>query len=392
MTQPIMKVLWCLFMSGAAFSPGAIADNTQETITAAWYPWSPYQYVEEDQMTGLDHALVTAIFAESDIYVSYDIDELDTWSKNQADVLNGKKDITSGAFESEYRKQHYHLSKPYRYEANSFYIRHETRAKLDFYLVEELLNQLEIDDLKLGVVEGYTYASEEINDFIERHKESGSGLIIGAENENDNFNNLLNKNVDILISDRLVGAQIVWQRKLGGKLEEHSLKLPSKPIHLLIHRSSDPVTDVHYQRLLTKFNQGVDLLTAQGRIETTIAEYLFPVLINITVQRSWFYAVDIIGAIFFAFSGFLIAKENRYDLFGTMVVIALLVGGGGIARDLLVGRAPVIMRIPDYIYIILTMTLGAFCSVSCMTILDNALQPTKSALDPSATQQTQQER
>lgn len=361
-TDALKKILFAFLFSLplCLISTAQLGQEMEEhaTVTAGWYPWSPYQYLDDkEQLTGLDYALVTAIFQTAGIEVNYDPKMPETWSKNQEDVLSGVKDIAAGAFESEQRRQVYHLSKPYRYESNSLYIRHDLQAKLDVYLLEDLFKLIRQHGFRVGVIRGYTYASNSLNRFINQEINNKSGLIVGASTEEENFDNLISDRVDIVVSDRLVGAQIVWQRKLGGVIGEHQIKLPSKPIHLLIHRDPETEDDVRGEYLLNAFNQGVDQLSQSGEIDAIIGEYLFPVLMNITVQRDWFYAVDILGAIFFALGGFLIAKERQYDIFGTLVMIALLVGGGGIIRDLLVGRTPVIIRIPDYIYIIVSMAL-----------------------------------
>lgn len=346
------------FLFGSSFLVNA--KDPQLNVTAAWYPWSPYQYLRDDELTGLDFALITAIFEASSVSVEYDPTENNTWSNNQTDVQNGVKDITAGAFENEHRRAAYHLSKPYRYETNSFYIRHDLKKALDTYLLDDLLALVRNHGYQIGVISGYTYASNTLNTFIKHELNKESGLIIGASTEQENFDNLLADRVDIVVADRLVGAQLIWQRKLGGIIGEHQIKLPSKPIHLLIHKDNTVDTDYRGKMILNAFNQGIDTLSQTGEIDAIIGEYLFPVLMNITVQRDWFYAIDILGAVFFALSGFFIAKEKQFDIFGTLVVIGLLVGGGGVMRDLLVGRPPVIMRIPDYIYIILIMTVGGF--------------------------------
>lgn len=347
------KLFWIITLHiTALFSAGVVATD-KETITAGWYHWDPYQYLDENrQLTGLDYALVKAIFNASSIEVDYDPDSLDSWNKNQQDVLSGEKDVAAGAFTSEHRKKVYHLSKPYRYEWNTLYVRSNMLEDFDVYLIEDLIELIKQKQFRLGVIKGYNYTSNELNQFVADETAKGSPHIVAATTEEENFENIVSGKADIVVSDRLVGARILWKKKLGGVISEHQLKLPAKPIHLLIHRSKDPAKDARSMRLLSAFNQGVDQLTADGGINAIIGNYLFPVLMNITVQRDWFYIVDIVGALFFALAGLLIARDNKYDIFGTLVMTGLLVTGGGLMRDLIVGRYPVVLKIPDYIYII----------------------------------------
>ncbi len=350
----MLLCIWSLFLPRA----GAAAN---ETITAGWYHWAPYQYVEENgNLTGLDVALVTAIFNSQSMQVEYDPDSPGTWAQNQKDALEGSKDIAAGAFESDYRRKAYHVSKPYRYEWNTLYVRTVNLPEFDVYLIGDLIELIEDKKFRLGVIAGYNYTSPELNRFIAEQVEQESGLIVAAATEEENFDNIASGEADIVVSDRLVGARIIWQNQLGAVISEHPLQLPAKPIHLLIHRSDDPEKDARSQKILQAFNRGVEQLTLNGQINNIIGNYLFPVLMNITVQRDWFYSVDIIGAIFFAMAGFFMAREKNYDIFGTLVMTGLLVAGGGLMRDLIVGRYPAILRTSDYVFIIVLMCVIGF--------------------------------
>lgn len=60
--------------------------------------------------------------------------------------------------------------------------------------------------------------------------------------------------------------------------------------------------------------------------------------------------LEIIGTIAFASSGALTAIEKKFDLLGVIMVGVITAVGGGILRDLLIGRVPVsIFRSPLYI-------------------------------------------
>lgn len=53
------------------------------------------------------------------------------------------------------------------------------------------------------------------------------------------------------------------------------------------------------------------------------------------------YTLDLIGTMVFAISGFLVAGEKRFDLFGAAVIAFVTAVGGGTLRDLLIGSTPV---------------------------------------------------
>ena len=315
-----------------------IDSGDQLSVKVGWYHWDPYQYLDVNgRLTGLDFALVKEIFDASNIDVEYDEGVKDSWSKNQADVLSHKKDVTSGAFKTPIRSEKYHISEPYRYEWNSLYVRNTDASYFIVSSVSELL-ALVNDEHKIGVIKDYRYTSEELNTYIEEQLKKGSSEIVVSTTEEENFNNLYNGQVSIVVSDRLVGARIMWKNQTNGaQISELPVTLPALPIHLLIHKSEDKVINDRMKGVMSAFNSGIVELTASGAIQKTIGNYLFPVLMNITVQRDWFSMIDIVGAVFFAIAGLLIARDNRYDLFGVFVMTALLTTGGGLMRDIFCG-------------------------------------------------------
>ncbi len=58
------------------------------------------------------------------------------------------------------------------------------------------------------------------------------------------------------------------------------------------------------------------------------------------ITESIFHALEIIGTIAFAISGAMVAIERRLDLFGVIFLGVITAVGGGIIRDLLIGRFP----------------------------------------------------
>lgn len=327
-----------LLLAFALWCPLTQASDTNR-VRCAWYHWDPYQYIDASgQLCGLDHALVSAIFKDAGIEVVYDTRGDALWADNQQDVFTGAMDITAGAFATPGRIENYHLSQPYRHESNALYIRADDRNLGVLDNLDELLSYTDRHKIRVGIVSGYNYTSEEINDFIRQQKMSGTHLLAEAKTEEENFSNLVKGNVGLVISDRLAAAQIIWRNKWGGRIEEHCIALPAKPIHLLIHKDTNAERDRLYRTYLDKFNTSLERLGNAGEVDRIIGHYLFPVLMNITVQRPWFHVTNVVGMVFFALAGLLLAFDNRYDLFGVCVMTLLLSSGGGIIRDLLAGR------------------------------------------------------
>lgn len=62
------------------------------------------------------------------------------------------------------------------------------------------------------------------------------------------------------------------------------------------------------------------------------------------------FAVELVGVVAFAIAGALRAIEREMDVFGILVLAVITALGGGIIRDILVGRFPVSLAQPVYFY------------------------------------------
>ncbi|MFO3705645.1 trimeric intracellular cation channel family protein [Xanthomonas codiaei] len=60
------------------------------------------------------------------------------------------------------------------------------------------------------------------------------------------------------------------------------------------------------------------------------------------------FLLDLLGTFVFALSGATVAVRNRLDLFGVLVLSCAAAVSGGIARDLLVARTPVVLQAELY--------------------------------------------
>lgn len=58
-------------------------------------------------------------------------------------------------------------------------------------------------------------------------------------------------------------------------------------------------------------------------------------------MSNWIYALDIIGTIVFAISGWLTASKKELDYFGGIIIAIVTAVGGGSIRDVVLGNTPV---------------------------------------------------
>jgi polar amino acid transport system substrate-binding protein len=86
-----------------------------------------------------------------------------------------------------------------------------------------------------------------------------------------------------------------------------------------------------------------------------------PVLLRFAIATWWFSWLDVVGTIAFALSGVLIARAERFSFLGAVVLAGLPAVGGGVVRDLLLGRSPIgILGDPQPLFLILGTVVVAY--------------------------------
>ena len=329
-----------------------LAAGTQERqLKSGWYPWDPYQYTvvkhDVERLTGLDVQLIRAVFAQMGYEVAY---EEVSWKQHQLDVREGVRDIAAGAFKNSERAEYAYFSAPYRKETDVLYMRRGEAEGWSFTDPSLLARRLKEQPVRLGVINGFYYGPD-IMRFINdpAHKDR----VVVVANDTANFENLLSHRIDAFIVDRLVGATLAWRYGWQRNVEEVS-PVYAENIHVLFSKKTTPPT------LVEEFNRSLEELKRNGQYARIVREYLFPVLLEVTVGQRWFLVIDVIGTIAFAISGILLAREGHYSLFGAFVLASLPAVGGGILRDLVVNRETVgVLTNPAYLTaVIATVLLG----------------------------------
>jgi polar amino acid transport system substrate-binding protein len=338
----ILKKMILFFVLFMTFYP-LLAQ--EKTLKGGWYLWDPYQYVEEgkgySKLTGLDIQLTHVIFNR----IGYDVlIDPTPWKTHLSQLKTGEKDVASGATYSAERAEFSYYSKPYRQEENALYIRKGESKLYNFGTLEQTLKTIQEKQLKVGVIDGFVYADERINQFVRDPK--NASLITRSENDFNNLQLLIDKRIDGLLADRLVASTAAWRTQNRNRIEEHYLGI-SVPIHFILSKKTTP------PQMVEKLNQAIDYILNTDEYGKILRHYLIPVLLLQTTDRPWFFIIDIIGTIAFAISGVIIAYRERCTLFGAFVFAALPSIGGGTLRDIIVGRSPIgIMQTPLYIILV----------------------------------------
>ena len=341
-------------ISEQAFIDKINGSDSKAKLRNGWYLWDPYQFGifvdNERQITGLDVALLTKIFNNMGIELDYS--EV-SWKQHQLDLKNGKRDIGAGAFFTEDRAEYVYYSLPYRNEANVLYLKKGDARDYDIENVDGMLQMFKENNFSLGVVSGYKYADDRINDYIDLNR--NTDLIIEAKDEKENFNNLFEGKIDGFLADRIVAATVAWRHGWQSQVEEHPFIIEAADIYVIFSKKTTSPS------LVNAFNKELIEFKESGEYDRTIMEYMYPVMLSQTIEKTWFFAVDIFGTFFFALAGFLLAKKEKYGLYGAFVLASLPALGGGIIRDLVVSRDPLgVLRTPLYIEVVAITVLSGF--------------------------------
>lgn len=355
------------------------------TLRGGWYPWEPYQYLKKEgerhELTGLDVQLLREAI-EGEIGLELELTQV-SWSQHQQELQSGQRDIAGGAFRTASRERYAYISKPYRFEEISLY--HRKRDPRDAMLLqgrggslhERLLNSTS----RLGLIKGYYYGPE-IEAVIENPRIQGR--ITWANDHETNLANLQREEVDLVPVDRLVGATVVWQRKWGDQLATSPRPIFRGSIHALFSKAStDP-------ELVARFDRAMEAMKADGRYSRIVRNYLFPILLSLTVGQDWFFALEVIGTVAFALSGVLLAHREDFSLFGAFVLALLPAVGGGLMRDLIVNRnVPGVLRTPISLLLVIALVLLAYALIKLLPKLGRLpirmnLQPLVDILDAIA--------
>jgi polar amino acid transport system substrate-binding protein len=372
-------LLAVLFACGAWFvltPEGAAQPRSQpsraeaKVLRGGWFPLDPYQYREYRRgtavLTGYDIEIERALARI--LRVDIQLPEV-AWEEHLAAVAAGKADIAAGATFSEERARYAYFSKPYRQETDVVILRQGIGARYRFGNVAEMLEAFKRQQFRLGVIAGFTYASDRVNAYIADPAHDASIVKVGDDTEN--LRNLLAGTIDGFIADRIVAATVAWRQQKSGEIEEYPLYM-STPIHFMLSRISQSPA------MLDRLNGAIDEIRRSGEIKRIADAYALPILIHQTLDTGWFKALALLGTIAFTLSGVVLAHAGRYTLFGALVLASIPALGGGVLRDLIVQREPLgVVRDPLFVLaVIATVMLGmAFFKLASFGRAERLVQP-----------------
>lgn len=187
---------------------------------------------------------------------------------------------------------------------------------------------------KIGTVRGEAHSPEVRAILADARHE---GLVRVLAHEAENLDLILAGEIQAFVAPRLEGLAALADRPdmAGRFINYQRVVLAPHSLHVMFSRKTVDAATVDV------FDRAVLSLQQDGTAQKLRSRALTPVLLRLAAAADWFAGLDLIGTIAFALSGALIARREGYSLLGAFVLASLPAVGGGVVRDLLIGRSPI---------------------------------------------------
>jgi polar amino acid transport system substrate-binding protein len=323
-------------------------------LKAGWDKWEPYQYEADlngvPMFEGLDVQLLRLALKP----MGYSVAHVQAAFDQQLEgVKTGVLDMASGMAYTDERAQYAHFSDPYRIETDVLVVPAGLAESLAGDTPAEVFRSIAANQqFRLGLVRGFHYGPE-ADAFIADPAHAGQ-LRYGAT-DGQNLEKLLDGRVDAFLADHLAAETLIFRADVGRDVEVHPVTIYSTDVRVMFSKATVDAA------VVTAFNARLQQMKTEGEYSQIMRRFLMPLFLAITLKRPWFEALGFVGTIAFAISGVLLARKERYSIFGAFVLAALPAVGGGAMRDVIAERSPIgILRSAESLYLVLiTVAVGA---------------------------------
>ena len=257
-----------------------------------------------------------------------------SWVKLLADLKSGQIDALAQANQTPQRQEFAHFSQPYFQTTYATFTRRENASSTLFSgsvpTLEALVKDTESGALKIGVIKGYAGSSAVqavIDNADVRRVEFGS--------EQQALRGVANHDVDWYVSNMLEGA-VVMQRdaQLSQQLHMEPLTNLAAYSHVMFSKATVTLPEV------AEFNKSLQTLKDNGQASRIVRSEYYPALLLFVNRILGINELFVIGVLAMALTGIVIAHREGYSLVGAVLLAAAPGVGGGLIRDLVLGRMP----------------------------------------------------
>lgn len=348
-------VLLCLLLLLAAVA-GAQGNSEGRMVLmrGGWSPDPPYQFEEstrggEALLTGFDVEVAKMAFRRAGMQAVFA--EL-TWEETLTAVRAGELDFAVGASDEVSRREWAWFTVPYRDEIVVMVFRSGGAQAYTSKSGREALEAVFASGGFVAVERGYFYGVN-VEDLLERARQQG--LLLVVDHETEGLELVLKGAAEAFLGDRI---GVVGAAERLDSLENIEL-LPQTVSQdgVCLMLSKKKVTPEQVEAL----NEALGAMRESGEIARLQRHFLIPHVLHLAARRPFFRVLDLLGTVAFALSGVIIARRERWDITGALVLASLPAVGGGIVRDLISGRDPIaVQRSPELVLTVFGVVLAGF--------------------------------
>lgn len=190
-----------------------------EKLRIVTEPWSPYVTVDDKQVSGLDYEMTNIVFQRLGIDVQW---QFLPWKRCLMMLEQGEADGVLDIFKVAEREDLLLYPSESLSDVHWVFFQSIDRPH-PFNALEDL------GGLTIGVSPGYLYTPE--------FDHSTSFIREPAPSHEANFGKLVRGRIDLLVTDRIVGQEMINQLKLRDKVSQLPLVLGSRPMYLALRRN-----------------------------------------------------------------------------------------------------------------------------------------------------------
>lgn len=327
-------------------------EGPPETLRSGWFQRPPYQYADPEGVagaaTGLDLRVAREAAEATGHAVRYDPMP---WSEQLLGLKHGTLDLVVGTYFEPERLNYVHYSRPYREERNALYLHEDGERRLANR--EAFLGAVEAGEFRLGVTRGYAFADPEVARLVRAPGEAAR--ILETDSDAANVAALVEGRIDGFIADPVILDLFLAETGHATDIRRARIDLGSVGVRVMFSRATVP------REFVETFDAELKALEDSRRIANLEVEHLLPAFLAMTTSEVWFNVLTLMGILAFSASGVMLARRERYNLFGALVLATLPAIGGGVLRDLLLGRDPIfIFESPEFLLLPLAVVLGGF--------------------------------
>lgn len=330
-------------------------------LRSGWYQRDPYQYniIRNEKLiiTGLDIEIANLLFHKEKYRITF---EKMTWSQLLEGLKNGTIDFVMGAYYEKDRVKFAHYSIPYRVEHNSIYYNNDIKSFKKLKNVDDFIKLLNEENLTIAITKDMAYGSETYEEII--YNPPPNIKIIQALGYKEKLNLLIDRKVDLFLANPIMMDRLLAESLFANHIEKIPFSIAEIPVHILFSKKTVSENQVQ------KFNKALESLKDNGDINSLQIDFLLPIYLGIATGQTWFIWLNILGIVAFCTSAVLLARKERYNLFGALVLATLPAIGGGVIRDIFLGVEEVfVLKTPEYLLVAIGVV---FFSFLCFKIYD----------------------